>query len=99
AVGTDQRDSCAELDRQVDAVVHGDVAVALDRAAQLEDPESAALALRETDRGRIFVARRRFQPLDFLELLNPALDQLGLARLVTEAADEGLHVLDFGALI
>ena len=33
------------------------------------------------------------------ELLDAALDQLGLARLVTEAADESLHMLDFVALL
>ena len=74
-------------------------AVALDRAAQFEDPAPAALALGKMDRGRFFAAGRRLQPFDFFELFYPALDQLGLARLVAKAADEGLHVLDLGALI
>ncbi len=51
------------------------------------------------DRGRFFAAGRRLQPLNLFELFYPALDQLGLARLVAKAADKGFHVFDLGALV
>ena len=89
----------AALDRQIEAAVNGDVAVALDRAAQFEDPARAALALGKTDRGRSLASVRRLEAFDLFELLYPALHQLGLARLVAEAADERFHMLDLGALV
>src|SRR5258707_5711502 len=89
AVGTHQRDSRAALDFEAHAVVDRQLAVALDRAAQFDDAPRTALARRKRDRGRLFEARGRLQPFDLFELLDTALDELGLARLVAKAADEG----------
>ena len=99
AIGTDQCDPRATLDHQVDAVIDRQVAVFLDCAFELEDSPRAAFAFREMNRGRLLASGRRFETHDFFELLDARLNQLGLARLVAEAADEGLHVLDFFALI
>src|SRR5208337_2958589 len=88
----------ASLDHQIHAVVDRERSVALDRALELEDAPAAALAFRKADGGRLLGAGRRFQALHLFEQLDAALDQAGLARLVAEAADEGLHVPDLFAL-
>ncbi len=99
AVGADQCDSRAAFDVKADAAIYGEFAVAFDSVAQFDDAPRAAIAIWKFDGRRPLESQRRLQPFDLFELLDAALDQLGFARLVTEAADERLHVLDFDALL
>ena len=99
AVGTDQCDPRAAFDLDADAAIDREFAVPFDCVAQFDHAPRAAIAIRKLDRGRLLQPHRRLQPFDFFELLDTALDQLGLACLVAEAADEGLHVFDFDALL
>src|SRR5208283_1734315 len=98
SVGTDQRDSRAALDDQIDAVVNRERAVAFDRALEFENPPRAPFAFRKRNCGRLLRSFRRLEAFELVELLDAALHQTRLARLVAEAADETLHVLDFEPL-
>src|SRR5208283_4038550 len=98
AVGTDQRDSRAALDRQIDAVVNRERAVAFDRALEFENAAGTAFAFRKRNRGRLLRSFRRLEAFELVQLLDAALYQARLACLVAEPADETLHVLDFEPL-
>ena len=73
-------------------------AVTFDRALELENAARAALAFRKRNRRRLLRSFGRLEPFELVELLDAALHEARLARLVAEAADEAFHVLDFFAL-
>ena len=94
AVGPHERDLLAAPDVQVQPVVDRLCAVGLRHALQVHDALAGALGLGEAEVDGLALVGDD-DALDALELLHPVLDLLGLARLVAELLDEGLHVGDF----
>ena len=72
-------------------------AVGLAHALELEHHPARARGLRELEVDLLPLGRD-LDPLDLVELLDPALDLLGLGGLVAEAVDEDLGLLDLLAL-
>ena len=97
AVRPDERDAVAALDHQVDVPQDHVLAVRLAHALELEHDAARALRLGELEVDLLALGRD-LDPLDLVEQLDPALDLLGLRRLVAEAVDEGLGLLDLLAL-
>src|SRR5262249_14347483 len=93
-VRSDQRDSRAALDGDVDAAVDLAIAVALARPFEPEGDATAARRLGQADLEGALVTVGRWQPLETLELLHATLHERGLGRLIAEARDERLDALD-----
>ncbi len=83
AVRSDERDALAALEREVEPLVDDELFVALAGLAELEHDPAAARRGREAD-VELLRPRRDFQPLELLELLDAALDELRLRCLVAE---------------
>ena len=98
AVHTDQRHAIAALDRESSIAKDELLAVALRECFGFDDHAAGGRRLREFEvNHRLFI--RNLDALDFFQLFNPRLHLLGLARLVAEAVDESLKVLDLVALV
>ncbi len=93
AVGPDERDLVASVQREVEILVHDVVVVGLRHAFESDDELTGARRLREPELDHL-ARLGQHDPLDLLELLHAVLGLLGLGVLVPEAFDERLHVRD-----
>ena len=99
AVGADEGHVVAAVEREVHVAVDAVVTEALRDARDVDDRVSRARWIGEAEvnvMGLLGQDDELF--LDLLELLHALLDLLGLRRLVPEALDEDLHVLDVALL-
>jgi hypothetical protein len=87
------------FDGEVDAAVDLLLIVALVDALQVDRDAAAARCLGQTDLQHALRAVRRLQAVDSLELLDAALHQRRLRRLVAEPRDERLDALDLLLLV
>src|SRR3974390_1252657 len=98
AIDADQSHSVAALDGEIDVVEDFFRAVAFGDRFALDHGASAGIGLREAEVDGLFFGRN-LDPLDLLQLLKAALYLLGLRRLITEAVDERLKLLDAFSLV
>ena len=97
-VRTDERHLLAALQDQVEAVVDGVRAVALDDPVEGDHHPAAARRLGEPELHRFGAGGGDLDPIDPCELLDAALDLARLRLLVAEALDEALDLGDLAAL-
>ncbi len=98
AVGPHERDLVAAVHGEVEAVVHGLVAVALHEAAGAHHLVARARGLLEVELDGLLLLGK-LDALDLLELLHAILHLLGLRGLVAELLDERLHMGDLLGLL
>ena len=98
AVGAHERDLVAAVHGEVEAVVHGLVAVALHETAGAHHLVARARRLLEVELDG-FLLLGKLDALDLLELLHAILHLLGFRGLVAELLDERLHMGDLLGLL
>src|SRR6202012_5124575 len=98
AVHTNQRDAIAAVDGEIHSLQDLLGPVVFREIAHLDDASAGCRRLREGEvNHRLFL--RQLDALDLIQLLDAALDLLGLRRLIAKAVDEGLQMLDVLALV